>query len=330
MSVGKRPVLVTGGAGFIGSHVVEALLARGDTVVVLDNFDPFYAPAIKRWNLADVQGHARWSLVEGDIRDSAALDRVAGHGPFSGIIHLAARAGVRPSIVEPLLYDDVNVRGTSAMLEFARRHCDGHFVFGSSSSVYGATSPVPFSEAEPADRPSSPYAATKRSGELACYAHHHLYGTDISCLRFFTVYGPRQRPEMAIHKFARLIDQGRPIDIYGDGHSARDYTFVADIVDGVLRCLDRPQGYRIYNLGTTAVTPLLELATKIATLLDRPLRARHLPDQAGDVPLTFADISKAHDELGYEPTTPIDAGLPIFLDWYREASRHSFDAAAVA
>jgi UDP-glucuronate 4-epimerase len=326
----KGPVLVTGGAGFIGSHVVEALLARGDSVVVLDNFDSHKGAAVKAANLAAVKGHPRFTLIEGDIRDAAALERVAEHGRFGAIIHLAARAGVRPSIVEPLVYDDVNVRGTSAMLEFARHHCDGHFVFGSSSSVYGATSRAPFSEDEPADRPSSPYAATKRSSELTCYAHHHLYGMDISCLRFFTVYGPRQRPEMAIHKFTRLIDQGREIDIYGDGQSARDYTFIGDIVDGIVRCLDRPNGYRIFNLGTTAVTPLLGLATLIASLLERPLKVRHLPDQAGDVPLTFADISRAREELGYAPSTPIEVGLPTFVAWYRHANRQSVMTTAVA
>lgn len=326
----RQPILVTGGAGFIGSHVVEALLARGDSVVALDNFDSYYDPAIKRSNLARARGHERFTLIEGDIRDSRSLERVGERGRYGGIIHLAARAGVRPSIVEPQVYDDVNVRGTTAMLEFARAHCDGHFVFGSSSSVYGATSPVPFSESEPADRPSSPYAATKRSCELTCYAHHHLYGTDISCLRFFTVYGPRQRPEMAIHKFTHLIEQGSTIDIYGDGQSARDYTFVADIVDGVLRCLDRPNGYRIYNLGTTAVTPLLELASRIATLLDRPLKVRHVPDQAGDVPLTFADISRARGELGYAPSTPLESGLQTFVSWYRQAHARLLPAEAVA
>jgi len=212
-----RAVLLTGGAGFIGSHVAEALLARGDRVVVIDNFDTFYDPAIKRRNVAPALTHPRYVLIEGDIRDERTLTRAWAHAPFHGVIHLAARAGVRPSIQEPMLYDDVNVRGTTMMLEFARRHQSGHFVFGSSSSVYGSTSPIPFRESEAADRPSSPYASTKRANELACHAYHHVYGMDIACLRFFTVYGPRQRPEMAIPKFTRLIDAGDEVGLYGDG-----------------------------------------------------------------------------------------------------------------
>jgi UDP-glucuronate 4-epimerase len=312
----ERTVLLTGGAGFIGSHVAEALLARGDRVVVVDNFDTFYDPAIKRRNVERALADPRYLLVEGDIRDERTLARAWGHAPFHGVIHLAARAGVRPSIQEPMLYDDVNVRGTTMMLEFARRHPSGHFVFGSSSSVYGATSPIPFRESEPADRPSSPYASTKRANELACHAYHHIYGMDIACLRFFTVYGPRQRPEMAIHKFTRLIHAGEEVELYGDGTSRRDYTFVVDIVGGVLRALDAPRGYRIYNLGTTATTPLLGLAEMIAERVGRPLRVRHLPEQAGDVPITYADVSRARDELGYRPTTPIADGLTRFVEWY--------------
>jgi len=313
-----RNILVTGAAGFIGSHVAEALLGRGDFVVALDNFDTFYRPATKQRNIEAALTHPGYTLIKGDIRNPAALDRVLDHGPVDGVIHLAARAGVRPSIEQPLLYDDVNVRGTTNMLEFARRHLRGHFVFGSSSSVYGATSPVPFRESEPAARPSSPYASTKRSNELACYTYHHLYGLDISCLRFFTVYGPRQRPEMAIHKFTRLIDRGDPVEVYGDGQSRRDYTYISDIVDGVLRALDRPRGYRIYNLGTTATTGLLELTKMIGDLLERPVRVRHLPEQAGDVPITYADTSLAQAELGYQATTPLEVGLRRFVAWYRD------------
>jgi UDP-glucuronate 4-epimerase len=311
----ERTVLLTGGAGFIGSHVVEALLARGDRVVNVDSFDTFYDPAIKRRNVEAALAHPGHLLVEGDIRDERTL--AWEHAPFHGVVHLAARAGVRPSIQQPALYDDVNVRGTTMMLEMARRHESGHFVFGSSSSVYGATSPVPFRESEPADRPSSPYASTKRANELACHAYHHLYGMDITCLRFFTVYGPRQRPEMAIHKFTRLIDAGEEVELYGDGTSRRDYTYIEDIVDGVLRALDRPAGYRILNLGATATTPLLDLARMIAERLGRPLRVRHLPEQAGDVPITYADVTRAREELGYRPATPIAEGLTRFVEWYR-------------
>ena len=317
----ERTVLLTGGAGFIGSHVAEALLARGDRVVVIDTFDTFYDPAIKRRNVEAALAHPRYLLVEGDIREAATLARAWREAPFHGVVHLAARAGVRPSIQQPALYDDVNVRGTTMMLETARRYNSGHFVFGSSSSVYGATSPVPFRESEPADRPSSPYAATKRANELACHAYHHVYGMDITCLRFFTVYGPRQRPEMAIHKFTRLIDAGEEVELYGDGTSRRDYTYIEDIVDGVLRALDRPGGYRILNLGATATTPLLDLARMIAERLGRPLRVRHLPEQPGDVPITYADVSRAREELGYRPTTPIAEGLTRFVEWYRAVAR---------
>ena len=329
MTNGPRNILVTGAAGFIGSHVAEALLARGDSVVALDNFDTFYRPATKLRNIEEALTHPRYTLIKGDIRNPAALNKILDNGPLDGIIHLAARAGVRPSIEQPVLYDDVNVRGTTNMLEFARRHLQGPFIFGSSSSVYGATSPVPFRESEPADRPSSPYASTKRSNELACYSYYHLYGLDISCLRFFTVYGPRQRPEMAIHKFTRLVDRGDEVDVYGDGSSRRDYTYISDIVDGVLRALDHPGGYRIYNLGTTATTGLLELTKMIGDLLDRPVRVRHLPDQAGDVPITYADTSLAQAELGYQATTPIQEGLRHFATWYHDlaASRRSEVAA---
>jgi UDP-glucuronate 4-epimerase len=311
-------ILVTGAAGFIGSHVCEALLRRGNQVVALDNFDTFYNPRIKRANVAAALRHPSYVLLEGDIRDAATLDRAFSYAPFAGVVHLAARAGVRPSIQDPTLYDDVNVRGTTLLIEQARRCDSGHFVHASSSSVYGATSAVPFTEDEPADRPSSPYAATKRSNELALYAYHHLYDHPITCLRFFTAYGPRQRPEMAIHKFARLIASGQPVEIFGDGCSRRDYTYIDDVVDGVLRALDRPNGYRIYNLGTTATTPVLELAERIAAELGAPLSVRHLPEQPGDVPITFADISHARDDLGYAPSVELATGLRRFVAWFRE------------
>jgi UDP-glucuronate 4-epimerase len=312
-----RRFVVTGAAGFIGSHVVDALLRRGAEVVGIDNFDDFYDSALKRGNVTWASTQPAYALVEGDIRDPRSLDEAFSPGAVSAVIHLAARAGVRPSIVNPQLYDSVNVGGTTAVLEQARRHGTKQIIFGSSSSVYGATSPVPFAEGSPADRPSSPYAATKRSGEIACYAYHHLYGMDITCLRFFTVYGPRQRPEMAIHRFTRLIDHGQTVDLYGDGDSRRDYTFVDDVVDGVMRALYRPNGYRIYNLGTTRTTRLRELVEMIAARLNAPLRVVPMPDQPGDVPITFADIELAARELGYHPSTPIETGLDRFVLWYR-------------
>jgi UDP-glucuronate 4-epimerase len=313
-----KRVLLTGAAGFIGSHVAEALLARGDEVVALDNFEAFYLPAAKRRNVQAALGHPRYTAMECDIRSATAVARAFSAGPFDAVIHLAARAGVRPSLLDPAGYADTNVSATALLLEAARARGVGHFVFGSSSSVYGARSTAPFLESDPVDQPASPYAATKRAGELLAATFHDLYGLTVACLRFFTVYGPRQRPDMAIHRFTRLIDTGQEVEVYGSGYSERDYTFIADIVDGVLRALDRPLGYRIYNLGTNRTVPLMTLIDLISASLDRkPLIAR-LPDQPGDVPLTYADITLARDELGYQPATRIDDGIAMFIDWYRK------------
>ena len=243
-SSGRR-YLVTGAAGFIGSHLVEALLNRGDAVVGLDNFDTYYKPVVKRQNVAWALSRPHYSLLEGDIRDASFLADVFGSGSFTGVVHLAARAGVRASIAEPLLYESVNVSGTLSLLEALRSAGGSNLVFGSSSSVYGANSMPPFREDAAGDRPCSPYASTKRAGELCCFTYFHLYGLDVTCLRFFSVYGPRQRPDMAIHKFARLIDQNRPVPIFGDGSSQRDYTYVADIVNGIILALDTSSGYRV-------------------------------------------------------------------------------------
>jgi UDP-glucuronate 4-epimerase len=307
-------VLVTGGAGFIGSHVAERLLGGGDDVLVLDNFNAFYDPRIKRANAAALEG-AR--VVEGDIRDAALVARVfAEHRP-DAVVHLAAMAGVRPSIREPLLYTDVNVRGTQVLLEELRARPTTRFLFASSSSVYGDRTDAPFREDDDIHRPVSPYAATKRAGELLAYTHHHLFGIPTTCLRFFTVYGPRQRPEMAIHKFVDAVHRKLPIPFYGDGTSRRDYTYVDDIVDGVIRALDRCEGYEIYNLGESQTTSLADLvsmigeATGIEPVLDR------LPAQPGDVAMTCADVSKARKRLGYEPKTSVREGLERFVRWYR-------------
>ena len=312
-----RIVLVTGGAGFIGSHVVEALLTRGDHVVVFDNFDTFYDPAIKRDNLAAAASHAHCTIAEGDLRVEGDLERVFAEARFDAVIHLAARAGVRPSIDDPELYDSVNVVGTTSLLQQIRRHRVPQLVFGSSSSVYGSNTPVPFSEGQPADRPSSPYAATKRAGELACHVFHELFGVDVTCLRFFTVYGPRQRPEMAIHHFTRLIANGQPVPIFGDGSARRDFTYVDDIVTGVLAALDRPSGYLICNLGTTAVTSIRDLVMLIGAALGMEAHIQFEASQPGDVPITYADISRAQRELGYQPTTDLVAGLDLFISWFR-------------
>lgn len=307
-------ILVTGGAGFIGSHVAERLLERGDAVTVLDNFNDFYDPARKRANLGALRG-AR--VVEGDIRDADLVRRLFDEGGFDVLVHLAAMAGVRPSLLDPLHYEDVNVRGTLVLLEELRRRPSTRLVFASSSSVYGASEDVPFREDADIHRPVSPYAATKRAGELVCYTHHHLYGIPTTCLRFFTVYGPRQRPEMAIHKFVRAALRGEPIPYYGDGSSRRDYTYVDDIVDGVLRAIDRCQGYEIYNLGESRTTSLKELVDLVGEVTGRQLELERLPAQPGDVPITYADVSKARTRLGYEPTTPVEAGLRRFVEWYR-------------
>lgn len=308
-------ILVTGGAGFIGSHTTERLLARGDEVVVLDNFNDAYDPAIKRANAAALQG-AR--IVTGDIRDRELVRKLFADGRFDAVVHLAAMAGVRPSLLDPLHYEDVNMRGTMTLLEEARARRGLRFVFASSSSVYGARDKVPFSEADDIPHPVSPYAATKRAGELMCYTYHHLFGVPISCLRFFTVYGPRQRPEMAIAKFTRSILDGEPIPFFGDGSTRRDYTYVDDIVDGVLAALDRCSGYDIYNLGESATTSLSELVDALSKAIGKPAILDRQPNQPGDVPLTCADVSKARARLGYEPRTPVADGLARYVAWYRQ------------
>ena len=313
-----KTVLVTGGAGFIGSHVVERLLAEGNRVVCLDNFDSFYDPAVKQANIRTALNRPNVRLVEGDIRDEPTLARLFREEPIEVVFHAAARAGVRPSIQDPVLYHDVNLNGTTRLLEAARSARVKNFVFASSSSVYGVANRVPFSEEDPADFPISPYAATKRAGELLCYTYHHLYGVPMTCLRFFTVYGPRQRPEMAIAKFTRLIDEGRPVPVFGDGSSRRDYTYISDVVEGVVEALGHPQPYAILNIGGSQTTELRDLVAKIEKALNKKAQIEVLPPQAGDVPLTFADVGKAKRLLGYEPRTSIDEGLKKFVEWYQE------------
>jgi UDP-glucuronate 4-epimerase len=316
----SRKVLLTGAAGFIGSHLAEALLAHGDEVVGLDNFDDFYSPAVKRHNVRTALANPRYAAVLGDVRSPLAVERAFRAGPFDSVIHLAARAGVRPSLRNPAGYTDTNVSGTAVLLEAARQRGGAHFVFASSSSVYGTRSTAPFRESDPVDDPASPYAATKRAGELLAATFHHLYDLPVTCLRFFTVYGPRQRPDMAIHRFTRLIDEDQDVEVYGDGQSQRDYTFVDDVVDGVRRALDRPRGYRIYNLGTNHTVSLTGLVDLVGARLGRTPRIVRLPDEPGDVPLTCADITLARSELGYNPVTPLDEGIARFVHWYRKES----------
>ncbi len=313
-------ILVTGGAGFIGSHLAERLLAGGRRVLVLDNFDPFYDPAVKRRNIAAASREPGYRLVEGDIRDRDLLDRVLGSEAFDAVVHLAARAGVRPSIEDPETYTSVNLAGTTCLLEACRRRRVGAFLFGSSSSVYGNNGKVPFAESDPVDRPVSPYAATKKAGELLCYTFHHLTGTPVSCLRFFTVYGPRQRPEMAIHKFARILSAGGEIEQFGDGSTSRDYTFVSDIVEGIVRALERTRTYHVWNLGGSRATTLRELVEKVARGLAVAPRVKVLPTQPGDVERTWADVSLARAELGWEPQVDLDRGIETFLEWFRRES----------
>jgi len=315
-----RSVLITGGAGFIGSHLGQRLLAAGDRVRVLDNLDAFYDVALKRRNLAELAaaGGDRFEFLEGDIRDADACRRaVAG---ADTVVHLAALAGVRPSIQDPVRYMDVNVTGTQVLLQQIEARAT-RFVFGSSSSVYGGNTKVPFAEADPVDRPVSPYAASKKAGEVQCFTWHHLHGNRVTCLRFFTVYGPRQRPEMAIHQFARHITDGTELPFFGDGSSRRDYTYVDDIVQGIeaaMRC-ERP--YAIYNLGGAATTSLAEMVHQLERALGKPAKKKQLPDQPGDVPITFADVSLAEQELGYRCTTPLAEGIQKFCRWYLEQKR---------
>lgn len=307
--------LVTGGAGFIGSHLCDHLLARGDEVTVLDNFNDAYDPAIKRRNAAALDGA---KIVEGDFRDAELVESLFESSDFEVVVHLAAMAGVRPSLLDPLHYYDVNVRGTLNLLEAIRKRPEIRYVYASSSSVYGANENVPFKEDDDIHHPVSPYAATKRAGELLAYTYHHLYRIPTTCLRFFTVYGPRQRPEMAIHKFVRMILRRDPIPFFGDGTTRRDYTYVDDIIDGVVRSIDRCEGYEIYNLGESATTSLSELVAMIGEAVGTEPILDRMPMQPGDVLVTYADITKARKRLGYAPATAVADGLERFVAWYHE------------
>jgi UDP-glucuronate 4-epimerase len=307
---------VTGGAGFIGSHVVDGLLAHGHKVVVVDDFNDFYDPALKRRNAAGFGERA--VVVEADIHDGKSLRPVFEKHRFDAILHLAARAGIRPSTVHVQLYAEVNILGTLELLECAREFGVKKFVFASSSSVYGANQPVPFREDAAYLQPISPYAATKLSAEALCRVYHSLHGLDVVCLRLFTAYGPRQRPDLAIHKFTSAIWRGKPVEMYGDGKTARDYTYVDDIVQGFLACLDREFGFEVINLGESRTVELRELVGLIEKAIGKKAHLRQLPPQPGDVPVTYADISKAKRMLGYNPRVNIEEGIQRFVDWFRE------------
>ncbi len=309
-------VVVTGCAGFIGSHLTQRLLADGNKVLGVDNFDDFYDPHVKRENIGKCLENPDFELAEADIRDAEAMNETIGKG-VDAIVHLAARAGVRPSIENPALYADVNINGTLVLLEATKRCGVGKFIFASSSSVYGNNEKVPFSEDDNVDFPISPYAATKKAGELICHTYHHLYAIPITCLRFFTVYGPRQRPDLAIHKFAKLIEAGEPIPVYGDGTMMRDFTYIDDIINGTIAALERCKGYNIYNLGESQPISVNDLVEELEKALNKKAIKQFMPTQPGDVERTFADVTKAERDLGYKPSTSIEKGLSEFVAWLR-------------
>ena len=309
---------MTGGAGFIGSHLVDRLLSEGWGVTAVDNFDPFYEPEIKRMNLSAHLGESRFELLEVDIRDMEAL-RACLSGDYDVIVHLAAKAGVRPSIQDPIGYQEVNVRGTQNLLELARKWGVEQFVFASSSSVYGVNPNLPWREDDCVLMPISPYAATKVAGELMGHVYSHLYGIRFIALRFFTVYGPRQRPDLAIHKFARLMLKGERVPIYGDGSSGRDYTYIDDVIEGVRRAMDyRDTPYEVINLGNNCTVGVLEMVRALEEALGVRARLKFLPQQPGDVPQTWADLRKAESLLRYRPRTPFREGLECFVESIRE------------
>jgi UDP-glucuronate 4-epimerase len=324
-----KNILITGGAGFIGSHLVDYLMSEAGReafnlneaprVTVVDDFSDFYDPALKRANLATHLGRDRFELIVADITDAAAIHDLFARRQFDAVVHLAARAGVRPSLLDPLAYEATNVRGTYVLLEAARRGGVRQFVFGSSSSVYGINAQVPFSEEDPISRPISPYAATKIAGEAACHVYSHLYGMRAVCLRFFTVYGARQRPDLAIHKFARLIDAGRAIPIFGDGRTERDYTYIDDIIAGVVAALRYDASdYEVINLGESATIELRRLVELLEQAMGKRAVIDHQPAQPGDVPVTYACIEKARRLLGYNPQTGIEAGIEKFIAWFKQ------------
>jgi UDP-glucuronate 4-epimerase len=310
-------IMVTGSGGFIASHLVEQLLTDGHHVVGIDNFDPFYNRAVKENNLSHALAQPRYIFIECDIRNIDALTDVFTRYNIEKVIHLAARAGVRTSIIQPELYEEINIRGTINLLNLCTQFPVKQFIFGSSSSVYGTRSQIPFSESDPIDEPISPYATSKRCGELFCWTYHHLYGIPITCLRFFTVYGPRQRPEMAIHKFTRLIDNGKEVTVYGDGTSKRDYTYISDIVKGIAAACEIELEFEIINLGNSRPVELREVIHFIEQNLGKEAQVKRLPMQPGEMPITYADIDKAEKLLGYSPKIGIGEGIRNFIRWYQ-------------
>ena len=311
--------LVTGGAGFIGSHVCERLLHDGHAVWAFDDLNDFYDPQIKRRTLRDIAALARpFTFIPGDLTDVGAVNTLFSSVKFDQVIHLAARAGVRPSLEQPALYQRVNVEGTVNILEAARKTGCKKITIASSSSVYGVNAKVPFSERDPIFSAVSPYAASKLACEALGHVYHHIYGMDVAMLRFFTVYGPRQRPDLAIHKFTKLIEAGQPIPVFGDGSTARDHTFITDILEGILACTRKEFGFEVFNLGESQTVKLSELIALIESALGKQAVIDRQPIQPGDVPITFADISKARTMLGYDPQVKAAQGIPLFVDWFRK------------
>ncbi|MGD9631535.1 MAG: GDP-mannose 4,6-dehydratase [Pyrinomonadaceae bacterium] len=317
----KKNILLTGGAGFIGSHLAERLLAEGTwNLTIVDDLNDFYSPVIKRANLEAIGRTGEFRFREADIRSPENLAKIFDEGSFDIIVHLAARAGVRPSLKEPRLYAETNINGTLNLLELARDHGVGQFVFGSSSSVYGINEKVPFAEDDPIRNPISPYASTKAAGELICHTYSHLFDIRTVCLRFFTVYGARQRPDLAIHKFSRLIRDGKPIQLFGDGTTRRDYTYIDDIISGVRAAMDYDASmHEVINLGESETTELSRLIELLEESLGKKAVIDQQPMQPGDVPITYADISKARKLLGYDPKTKVEEGIPKFVDWFLSA-----------
>lgn len=310
--------LVTGGAGFIGSHLVDRLLKKEEKVIVLDNFNSFYPPSIKRKNIKAHLNNPHFTLIEADIRQRTALKDIFQSYRIDKVIHLAAQAGVRDSLINPFLYEDVNIRGTLNLLDVCKDYPLKSFIFASSSSIYGKSENLPFSEDEILPRPISPYGATKLSGEIICRTYHELYNIPIVCIRIFTAYGPRQRPEMAIHKFTHLIEEGKEVPLFGNGSSKRDYTYISDLVEGIIGILERDFKFEIFNLGGSHPIELTKIVTLIERSLSRKAKVRYLPSQPGEPSLTFANISKATQILNYKPKVGIEEGIEKFVSWYRE------------
>ena len=310
-------ILVTGAAGFIGSHASEKFIQLGNSVIGLDNFDDFYPKQYKERNLKKLQNNNKFKFFKIDIRNSDDLNNIFSKYKIDVVIHLAAKAGVRPSINSVAEYYDVNVNGTVCLLESMRKHEVKKMLFASSSSVYGNNTKVPFSETDSVDSPISPYASTKKSGELICYVYNHLYNFDITCLRFFTVYGPRQRPDLAIHKFTRLIEEEKPVPFYGDGSTSRDYTYINDIVEGINCAINHLNGYQLFNLGESKVITLNQLVKTLEKVLNKTAILNMQPMQSGDVIKTYADIFKAKSQIGYNPTFDFENGISEFVKWYK-------------